>query len=45
MELRASKFWVVGVASLSVIEGEGEGLVVFVAVRVGVTGRKDTGGH
>ena len=45
MELRASKFWVVGVTSLSVIEGEGEGLVVVVVVRVGVTGRKDTGGY
>ena len=43
--LWASECWVVGVASLTVIEGEGEDSVVVVAVGVGVTRRKDTYGH
>ena len=45
MELWASECWVASAASLIVIEGEGKGLVVIAAVKVGMIGRKDTGGH
>ena len=45
MELWASECWVESVASLTMIEGEREGLVVIVVVKVGMIERKDTGGH
>ena len=41
----ALESWVAGVASLTMIEGEGEGSIVIAAVGVGVTRKKDTGGH
>ena len=43
--LWALECWVVGVASLTMIKGEGKGLVVVAAIGVGVTWRKDTYGH
>ena len=45
MGLWASECWVVGFPSLTMIEGEGEGSLVVVVVKVGVTKRKDIGEH
>ena len=43
--LWASKCWVAGITSLTMIEGERESLVVVITIKVGVTGKKDTDGH
>ena len=45
MGLWASECWVASVTSLTMIEGEGDGLVVIAAIGVGVIGRKDIDGH
>ena len=43
--LWASECWVVGIASVIVIKGKGEGSVYVVVVEMEVIGRKDTSGH
>ena len=45
MGLWASECWVAGIPTLTMIEGEGEGSLVVISVKVGVTKRKDTGEH
>ena len=45
MGLWASKCWVARILTLTMIEGEREGSLVVVAVKVGVTKRKDSGEH